>query len=163
MLIFDSESNPIILDSIFVPTVTDHFWVLDYTMMDYTLAPLTTLEQIVCPSLQIQVLGFEFIVPANWNILVYDRETSQLDTVEIAEVAGREFTAVVYGPQKSRIVPGYITVTNYLLEHVNVGPTLNKHQMLCHPIGPDIWVNVAPSDTYNKYLKDQTIGDLMGD
>lgn len=163
MLIFDSESRPIILDSIFVPTVTDHFWVLDYSIMDYTLTPLQTLEQIVCPSLQVQILGFEFVVPANWNILVYDRETCQLDTVEIAEAAGREFTSLVYGPTKSRAIPGEITVTNYFLEHVNVGPTLNKHQMLCHPIGPDIWVNIAPSDTYNKYLKDQSVGDLIGD
>jgi hypothetical protein len=162
MLIFDSESKPIILDSIFVPTLTDHFWVLDLAMLDYTLAPLVTLEQVVCPSLQVQVLGFEFIIPANWNILVYDRETCQLDTIEVAEAAGRQFNSLVYGPQKSRAIPGQITITNYYLEYVNVGPTLNKHQMLCHPIGPDVWVNVAPSDTYNKYLKDLTLGDIIG-
>jgi hypothetical protein len=162
MLIFDDSSKPIILDSIFIPTLTEYFWVLDLSIMDYTLAPLTTLEQIVCPSLQIQVLGFDFIVPANWNILVYDRDTSQLDTVEIAETAGREFTSLVYGPKRPRVTPGYITATNYFVEHVNVGPTLNKHQMLCHPIGPDIWVSIAPSDIYNKYLKDRSIGDLMG-
>lgn len=162
MLIFDSDAKPIILDSIFVPTLTEYFWVLDLSIMDFTLAPLTTLEQVVCPSLQIQIMGFEFIVPANWNILVYDRETCQLDTVELAEAAGREFTSLVYGPTQSRIAPGIITVTNYHMEYCNVGPTLNKHQMLCHPIGPDIWVNVAPSDTYNKYLKDQSVGDIIG-
>lgn len=163
MLIFDSNSKPVILDSIFVPTLTDYFWVLDFTLLDYTLAPLTTLEQTVCPSLQVRIQGFDFIVPANWNILVFDKETSQLDTVEISEAAGREFTAMVYGPNKSMPVAGMITVVDYFQEFVNVGPSLNKHQMLCHPIGPDTWVSIAPSDTYNKYLKDLTIGDLTGD
>ena len=163
MLIFDADSKPIILDSIFVPTLTDHFWVLDFNMLDYTLSPLTTLEQTICPALQVRVQGFEFIIPANWNILVFDKETSQLDTVEVSEAAGREFTALVYGPNKSMPTAGVITVVDYFQEFVNVGPSLNKHQMLCHPISSDAWVNVAPSDSYSKYLKDLTIGDLTGD
>jgi hypothetical protein len=137
--------------------------VLDFNMLDYTLSPLTTLEQTICPALQVRVQGFEFIIPANWNILVFDKETSQLDTVEVSEAAGREFTALVYGPNKSMPTAGVITVVDYFQEFVNVGPSLNKHQMLCHPISSDAWVNVAPSDSYSKYLKDLTIGDLTGD
>jgi hypothetical protein len=34
--------------------------------------------------------------------------------------------------------------------------------MLCHPINKDVWCSVGPSDNFNKYLKDKTIGDLMG-
>lgn len=161
MLIFDSESHPVIIDNIFVPTATDHFWILDLDMLDYTLAPLTTLEQVVCPSLQLRINGFEFILPANWNILVYDRDTSQLDVVELSESAGREFTSLVYGPALSKPVPGIITITNYYVEAVNVGPTLNKHQMLCHPIGPNEWINISPSDVFNKYLRNKTVGDLL--
>jgi hypothetical protein len=137
-------------------------WVLDLAMMDFTLAPLLMLEEVVCPSIQIQVNGFEFILPANWNILVYDTETSQIDVVELSETAGREFTAFVFGPKKSTAIPAQIIATNYFVEHKNVGPSLNKHQMLCHPIGPDIWVNVSPGDAYNKYLKNNIVGDLIG-
>lgn len=162
MIIFDNNSKPLILDSIHVPTVTDHFWVLDLTMMDFTLSPLISLEEVVCPSLQVYINGFQFILPANWNILVYDKETSQLDVVELSEACGREFTALVYGPQMNQHTQGTITITNYFVDHKNVGPLLNKHQMLCHPIGPGEWVNVAPSDTYNKYLRDRAIGDLIG-
>lgn len=162
MLIFDGNSQPVILDTIYGPTVTEHMWVLDLTMLDFTLAPLVMLEEVVCPSIQIMVQGFQFTLPANWNILVYDRETAQLDVVEVAEVAGREFTAMVYGPQKSAPTPAIVTATNYFVEHKNVGPSLNKHQMLCHPIGPDEWVSVSPSDCYNKYLKNISVGNLIG-
>lgn len=162
MLIFDGESQPIILDSIHGPTLSEYMWVLNLTERDFMLAPLQMLEEVVCPSIQLMVRGFQFILPANWNILVYDRDTAQLDVVELADTAGREFTAMAYGPTKTKPDPALITVTNYLLEHKNVGPSLNKHQMLCHPVGPDEWVCVSPSDAYNKYLKDIIVGDLIG-
>lgn len=162
MLIFDGNSQPIILDSIYGPTVTEHMWVLDLSVLDFTLAPLLMLEEVVCPSVQIMVKGFEFILPASWNVLVYDRESAQLDVVQLAETAGREFTAMTYGPKKSAVSPAIITVTNYFVEYKNVGPSLSKHQMLCHPIGPDEWISVSSSDTYNKYLKDIIVGDLIG-
>lgn len=162
MLIFDETNHPIIMDSIHGPTVSAHMWVLDLTMMDFTLAPIVMLEETVCPSIQLRVNGFEFILPANWNILVYDQETAQLDVVELSEAAGREFTALVYGPKAGRPTPATISVTNYFVEYKNVGPSLNKHQMLCHPIGPQEWISVSPSDTYNKYLKDNIVGDLVG-
>lgn len=161
MLIFDADNNPIILDNIHVPTLSDHLWVLDLSIMDFTLAPLLILEETVCPSLQVRINGFDFVLPASWNILVYDKDTSQLDVIEIAESAGKEFTSLVYGPKKSAIMPGVISIINYYPEFKNVGPSLNKHQMLCHPIGPGEWVCVSPSDTYNKYLKDCIVGDII--
>lgn len=160
MLIFDDRNQPILIDNIHTPTITDSMWVLDLTMMDYTLAPLLVFEEMICSSLLIQVKGFEFVVPAEWNILVYDTETSQLDVVEIKRTAGAEFTAFVYGPKQMSVQPATITVTNYFPEWKNVSPALNKHQMLCHPIGPHQWVNISPSDTYNKYLKNCTVGDI---
>ena len=139
-------------------------WVIDLQMMDYTLTPLLVLEEIICPSIEVRIRGFKFYLPANWNILVFSEETSELDVVEISEVAGREFTAFVYdtsNPLITKYAPGLITVCNYASEYVNVGPSLSKHQMLCHPISPTEWVNVSPSDTYNKYLKNAVIGDIL--
>jgi hypothetical protein len=162
MLIFDGDSQPIILDNIHGPTVSEHLWVLDLNALDFMLAPLMMLEEVVCPSMTLMIRGFQFTLPANWNILVYDRDTAQLDVVQLAEAAGRQFTAFSYGPSKSYPTPEIITVTNYHVEYRNVGPSLNKHQMLCHPVGPEEWVCVSPSDTYNKYLKDIIVGDLIG-
>lgn len=161
MLILDQYEQPIVLDDIHTPTLTEYYWILDLNMMDFTLTELDMLEEIIAPTIMIQIKGFEFMLPANWNMLVYDMETLQLDIVEIAELAGREFAAFVYGPNKSKVDPGIVKVVDYSSEYQNVAPSLNKHQMLCHPINPDEWINVAPSDTYNKYLKNCVIGELV--
>lgn len=161
MLIFDDNSQPIILDNIYGPTPTEYMWVLDLAQRDFMLSSLDMLEETVCPTLTVLIRGFELALPANWNILVYDRETAQLDVVSLSEAAGREFTAFTYGPRRSKPTPELITVTNYFPERTNVGPTLNKHQMLCHPVGPEDWVCVSPSDSFNKYLKDIIVGDLI--
>ncbi len=161
MLIFDDRTEAIILDSIYTPTLCDHFWALDLEMLDYTLSPLLVLEEIVCPSITVRILGFGFTVPANWNMLVFAEDTHQVDVVEVAELAGRDFTAFVYGPKMTRAVPGHVTVIDYIPDYKNVAPSLNKHQMLCHPISPTSWVNISPSDAYNKYLKDCTVGDII--
>lgn len=161
MLIFDNTSNPIILDSIYTPVLTDHFWVLDLNMMDFTMAPLNVLEEMVCPTVMVRVNGFDFTVPASWNVLVFDQETSHLDTVDLSSVAGREFTAFVYGPNMAAPGAAIVTVVDYFIEHTNVCPSLNKHQMLCHPIGPDSWISISPTDVYAKYLKDASVGDLI--
>lgn len=161
MFIFDNDSQPLILDSIYAPCVTDHFWVLDLIMRDYTLVPLQVLEEIVCPTVVARIQGFDFIAPANWNILVYDRDTTQLDTVTLAEAAGREFTALVYGPHCSAPQAGEITIVDYAPEYKNINPSMNKHQMLCHPISGSTWVSISPSDVYTKYLKNLSVGDLL--
>lgn len=161
MLIFDENTEPVILDSIYTPTLTDHYWVLDLSIMDYTMAPLLVLEEIICPTIVVRIKGFEFQIPANWNMLVYAEDTQQLDVVMVAKLAGRDFTALVSGPTSARFTPGKVTVVDYILEHKNVTPSLNKHQMLCHPIHPGEWINIAPSDTYNKYLKDCLVGDII--
>lgn len=161
MLIFDETSRPVILDSIYAPVLSEHFWVLDFNMMDFTVSPLLVLEETVCPSITIRVLGFSFILPVNWNILVYAEESQQLDVVEVSQLAGKEFTALVYGPNVPYHRAGRITVTDYHTSYKNVAPSLNKHQMLCHPIDSGLWVNVAPADAYNKFLKNASVGDII--
>lgn len=161
MLVFDNNNTPLILEDIHTPTITDHFWVLDFNMMDFTLAPLTVLEDTVAPTIEMQVLGFRFPIPANWNILVIDDDTHQLDVAVAGKIAGREFSAFVCGPDHTSFELATISVTNYHANYHNVGPSLSKHQMLCHPIAPDLWVTVAPSDTYNKYLKNILAGDIV--
>lgn len=160
MLVFDNNNQALILDSIYTPTIADHIWVLDLTLMDFTLAPLLVLEEIVAPTIELMVLGFRFVLPANWNMLVVDNDTSQLDVIEVSELAGREFNAFLYGPDQPSYEMATVSVTDYHPNFHNVGPSLAKHQMLCHPVAPNLWVNVAPSDTYNKYLKDTVAGDL---
>lgn len=162
MLIVSERNQPVILDSIYTPTTNEYFWVLDFNQMDYMLAPLLVLTETVCPTIFLRISGFNFPVPADWNILVYSEETHQLDVVEVSSAVGQEFTALVYGATATDPRPAVITAVDYQAEYVNVSPSLNKNQMLCHPIGPSEWINVAPSDSYNKYLRDRSVGDLIG-
>lgn len=164
MLIYDEEQQPILLESIYNPTPTEYLWVLDLSMNDFTLAPLTNLEEIICPSLELMINGFKFAIPAMWNVLTISEDTSQLDVITCEELVGKGFTALVVGMTKMgamKYQPSTVLITDYKPEHVNVAPQLGKHQMLCHPIGPSSWVNVAPSDTYNKYFKGLVVGDII--
>jgi len=161
MLVFDSNKKAILLDDVHAPVVTDHIWVLDLNIKDFTLSSFLVLEEIVSPTHELMIDGFKFNLPSNWNILIVDQETLQLDVVEVSELAGSEFYAVIYGPNMPMAECGKITVTDYKPSFCNVGPSLSKHQMLCHPISPYSWVNVSHSDLYNKYLKNAIIGDLV--
>lgn len=161
MLIRDENDHTIVVESLLDPLVSEYFWILDLNLMDFTLSKIVTLEEITCTTLQLDINGFRFHVPANWNMLIYSTETQQLDVVEMGELAGRDFHSFVYGPNK-RIPEGYIVkVVDYSPKHVNVVPGLSRHQMLCHPISDDEWVNIAPSDTYNRYLRNMVVGDLI--
>lgn len=161
MIIFDENNLPVILDSITGPTIVEYMWILDLTMLEFTLAPLLMLEEIICPAIQLRVRNFEFILPASWSILVYDQDTSHMDVVQLSETCGREFTSFVYGPNKSFPIPSRVIVTNYYPEYRHIGPSLNKHQMIGAAVSPDEFVVVSPSDGFNKYLKNATIGDLI--
>lgn len=161
MLIFDEQMDTIIMDSVYHPLLTEYFYVLDLTMNDYTLTPLTALEEVYCPTLTLEVFGFQFDVPANWYILVYDIETTFLDSVNIGEVAGRNFTSFVYGDDLISPKPGQIKVVDYDANKMNVAPLMKKTQLLCHPISENKWVNITPYDLYNKYLKNRVVGDII--
>jgi hypothetical protein len=161
MLIFNEESQPIILAGISDPNPTEYFWVLDLEMMDYTLASLNVLEEIVCPTVTLEIAGSAFDLPASWNLLIYDEDTSQLDTTTLANAAGEHFGTVIHGPDCSTMLGLPMKIVDYKPSFKHVGPSLNKNQMLCHPIAQNLWIHVSPTDVYNKYLKTATLGDLF--
>ena len=161
MLIMDESNEVLYLDSIHVPTVATHYWTLDLTNRDFTLTPIELLEELPCPSLAVVVDGIVNSIPSSWMIMCVDKETSQLDLVELHETAGRQFYAAVYDNDKHTITPKQITVIDYTEEDTHVYPMINRHHMLCHPVEKNSWVMVSPNDTYNKYLKEAVLGDLL--
>lgn len=161
MLIVDENSKSLIMDSIHVPTSANHFWALDLKMQDFTLAELKILEELWAPTIIVRINGFAFPLPASWNILAMDPETSQLDVVEVSSVAGKEFYAMVYDNDRGMASPGLIQAVDYKADFHNVNPSLNRHHMLCHPISNSTWICVAPNDSYNKYMKNMVVGNLL--
>lgn len=161
MLIFDEKVQPVILENIYNPIITESFWVLDLNLLDFKLTPLQIIEQTDAPSLVVSIEGFDFVLPASWNILIVDDDSMVLDVVELSEAAGHAFKAMVYGPNLPMARISEISIKQYYPLYPNIGPSLNKHQMLCHPISPGSWICVSGGDTYNKYLKDKVVGDLI--
>jgi len=164
MVISDENSFPILIDSIDTPTLTNYFWVLQLALhgeIDFTLQELVMFEEQVTPTLEFLIDGYIVEAPTNWNILVYSEETAQVDVAEISDLTRSRFTALVYMHETGKIIPGPVQVVDYHQEAHIRSPALNKHTMLCHHVGPDGWVCLAPTDNYNKYLRNTLVGDLM--
>lgn len=160
MLMLNEHDDAVWLKDLFTPIVNTHFWVLDLEKRDYMLTEIQILEEITCPTLVVDINGYRFAVPAAWHILVYDPETMQLDCVSLSDSAGKGFTAFVFGKNESMPIPYKLNVVGYVPSQVHVVPSFNKHQMICHPIGPDLWVNFSSGDVYNRYLRHLSVGDI---
>jgi hypothetical protein len=160
MLIFNENDETVILDSIHTPVLSEYFWCFNAEELDFMLSPLNVLEEITSPMFVLTMYDFDFMVPSNWNILIYDRETAQVDVIEIATAAGKEFSALVYGPKTLHAESQTIRVTGYHPVNRVVAPLMNKHQMLCHPVNPDYWVCVTPHNV-QKITKNVLLGDIM--
>lgn len=164
MVISDENSFPIYIESIDTATLTDYFWVLQLALrdeIDFTLQELRMFEEHTTPTLEFLIDGYKIEAPTDWNILVYSEDTAQIDVAEISDLTRTSFTALIYCHKTGKIIPGPIRVTDYHREaHIRF-PALNKHTMLCHHVGPDGWISLAPTDNYNKYLKNILVGDLM--
>ena len=161
MMILNEQGKTIIIDNLYMPLISNYLWVLDLALMDYALVPFNILEEITCSSITLEIFGFEFTLPSNWYVLIYDEETTQVDVVQVSELAGSEFNALIYGPKMTKPSPGKIRVVDYHAQFPNVGPSLNKHQMLCHPVASNAWISVSSTDVYNKYLKDVVLADIV--
>ena len=161
MYVFDENNNTIMLNCIDSVNVTERYWALDLELFDFRLVPLILLQQETSPGLTLSIKGFEFVVPASWNILVYSEETHELDVVEIKNLAAKEFYAYVGGPDVNNLRSEIIKVVDYTPSYEHTYPALEKSIMLSHPISPTEWINITYSDVYNRYLKNKMAGDLL--
>jgi hypothetical protein len=161
MIISDDNSYPIIVDSVETPLSTEWFWVLDLVERDFMLTQLVMNEELHTPTFELSINGFVIEVPTNWNLLLYSEETSQLDIAEVSELTRGNFTALGFDHKRNRPVPCDVRVINYNPVAKVHTPSLHKTHMLCHALGPDVWLCVSPSDNYNKYLKNAMVGDIL--
>lgn len=161
MNIIDENNEITDLVDITAPVKSEYFWVLDLTIMDYTLTPLAVLEEVTCPTFVVEVAKVTFDIPASWNMLIYDGETGDVDLIPLCEMTGRSFTALGFGPNRALAKPLPVRIIDYKPYSRNVGPSLNKHQMLCHPITDDTWFTLSAADVYTKYLKNTSLGDIL--
>lgn len=163
MVISDENSYPVVIDSIDTPLSTNHFWVLDLAAeaRDFLLNPLVMLEEITTPVIAFNINGFVVEAPADWNILIYSPETSQLDIIEISELTRGDYSAFLLDHRNNKVTKNVVNVVDYNTYGVIHTPTMNKNVMLCHTVGQHHWVCISPTDNYTKLLKDCAIGDIL--
>lgn len=164
MLILTDYNRGYVLDSLSSPIIPKHFWIFSGPLSDFTLAPLTYLEETTGPSYTLCIEGLPFRVPAHWNILCVDPETFQIDTVPIASCAKKPFHAVMMSPTVNNMNYTSIEILDYTEEDVLIHPLIQKGCGLCHPIGDrngkEYCIVASPYDLH-KYLVDKTIGDIF--
>lgn len=160
MLILDENNDTIVLNNINDPILTESCWVFDASILDFKLMKVVALEEIVTPGIEVMINRFKFVIPAKWNIMVADMETTQVDCIEAKNLAARDFSALALGPTALTHQLPVITVTNYFPQYKIVTPIIGKTHMLCHPIASNFWIAISPNDLYNKYMKNVLIGDL---
>lgn len=161
MIIINENNQSILLDTIYSPVPSNYLWVLDLEVQDYMLTDIKMLEEIIAPTVFLKVLGFTFPVPANWNVLIFGEDTGQVDIVDAGSLATNSFTALVSGPSFSQPMSAPLQVVDYKFEFTNIAPSLQKHQMMCHPINEAMWINISPSDNFNKYLRSAIVTDFF--
>lgn len=161
MVISNEESKPIYIESIDVPTSTEYFWSLNLDELDFMLQPLEMFEELTTSVLVLNILDYAIIAPANWNILVYSHETSQLDVAELSDLTRGGFKALIYDHEKDQVIGDEVRVIDYKPEEKVRTPLLSKNLMLCHHLGPKYWACISPTDNFNKFLKGKVLGDLM--
>ena len=162
MLISNESHETIEISSIDEPVSIDHFWIMDLQQKDFMLSKLMMLEEFTSPTLTLDIFGQQINIPVEWHILVYSPETSVVDMVQISDLTRSDFCIFLYDHTTSKILENRPKVVDYTSNQLVHAPAFNKNSMLCHPVGSRYWIMIAPTDTYNKYLKDTvTIGNFL--
>jgi hypothetical protein len=138
-------------------------------MLDYTLLPITYLEEVQGAAVRVEFNEFEFLVPYNWSILVSDPDTLALDFMQIADCATTKAYALTMTPQDSKFRISEVNIKGVEEDVSLVYPMLQKYTALCHPIGEITLDNkqsttqcviIGPHDMW-KIVNGQLYGDLL--
>lgn len=169
MIILPEFQKSYIIESATSPCVAKHFWAFSGTMLDYTLLPITFLEETTGAAVTLEINEFEFTLPYNWFIMVSDPDTLALDFMQLADCATVHSYALTMTPQDSKFRIADIKIKNVVEDVSLVHPMLQKNTALCHPIGEIQLDNgvlttqcvvAGPYDLW-KHLNGKLYGDLL--
>lgn len=170
MLFLPETNNPFILDNVYTPMVFKYCWMFVGNMCDFQLQPITYLEETIGPVLLIRINNYDFWVPSNWHILVTERETYQIDTVNISQCSAVPHEIFYFCPTEMKLLTGSIIVLDEHPKMSLVHPMINKGTALVHPVGhgdirigdkpKQLSVVIGPHDMV-KSLSGKVIGDLI--
>ena len=170
MQILTDYHRPYLIDSLTSPVVVKYNWIFQAQQIDFMLSPIVYLEETTGAVIKVRINNTEFWVPANWNILVTDRDTYQIDTVGIQSCASTKHLAYSFSPDEMKLRTLDIMVIDYADNMSLVHPMINKCTALVHPVGPalasvngksiQLSVVIGPHDLY-KFLENKLVGDIL--
>ena len=169
MVILPDYGRPYIIDDLSAPMIVTHHWLFSGSLQDFVLGPISYLEETTGPAIRLMIEGYQFDVPAAWNILVTDNDTYMVDTVNVAKCAGNPFYAFIMTPNDTKVRTAEITIIDYI-EHASlIHPLISKGHMMCHPVGPQVYNGktselcclIGPHDL-QRHFSNITIGDILG-
>lgn len=161
MILQDEHGKPLVINEMTNSLKSNYIWCLDLKDADFRLHTIKVLEECECVSLVIKVNDRLVCLPTHWHILVCDPETTQLDAVQVGDLANANFYAMLCGTDIVTPIFAPITVIDYLPAEKHVYPTHTRSIMLCHDVGNGLWMNCSYADAYNRFLKNKTANDLV--
>jgi len=168
MQILSEVNRPYMIDSFTAPMGVSHFWTLSGHALDFKLEPATYLEEIVGQTIRIRVQNLDIDLPASWNILIVDKETSTIDMVPIAHCASFDQDVFLFSPEDGKLKTGKAKVIEYKKKAPCIAPEIPKGSAMVHPTGPELihgrsvfyGIVVGPHDLY-RWIGGKAVGDIL--
>ena len=145
-------------------TFTD-IYTFDAKLCKPTLSAVEYLEEVICPTVTLEVAGASVEIPASWHVMIMDTETFSIDTIpaclsQVYENIAPGYTFVnnsgilkMTKPTKSKMIG-----INYNSDGVFVHPSISKNMAFIIPV-QNHTIIAGPHDL-SRYISRLTIGDL---
>jgi hypothetical protein len=167
MIILPEFMNPYLIDNQDQPVLPKYFWSFNSAMFDFTLTPLSFIEEATGTSVKVLINGLEFLIPYKWYILITDPDANKLDYIQIHECSVIESHAYIMSPIDSHIRQATIKVLDIVEDSKVYYPMLQKGTALCSPVSKEInkqGIEVPLSIVVGPYdLSKQVIAKSVGD
>ena len=161
MILIDSTDTPHPITTIADIKSMDGYWSFDLQKRDFFNNQLTTVIELQSSSLTFEIEGNFIHLPVDWFIIVCDKMSGAIDTIQIHEMTNSNFKLFTVGPKLHTVVELGYRIVNFDQSRTFFYPAIAKHQLLCVAVSPTKWVFTTPNDTYQKYIKHISPADLL--
>jgi hypothetical protein len=168
MQILSEVSKSYILDSLTAPIGVSHFWTLNATQLDFMLEKLEYIEETTGKSVVIRCQNLDIVVPASWQVLSVDRDTSSIDCVPIARAAAMDYDVLLFSPDDAKVNSTKLQFIDFINKASVYHPMIPKGCAMVHPTGPELSHNrsiffgivIGPHDL-NRWIGGKTVGEIL--
>ena len=135
MVILPDYGHPYLIDNVSGPVVPKYSWFYDVELNDFMLKPIRLLEETIGPTVTVRINGFEFDVPASWNLLVVDDETKLVDTIPINQCSSSNYQAFMMHPETHDYHVSPIMLIDLKMKESCTHVMIPRMNMMLHPVG----------------------------